>query len=403
MGNRPRTGDLARFDRATAELDPPFAIVDLDAFWHNATDLRRRARGKPLRLASKSVRCRALQQRVLESDGFAGTLSFTLPEALWLASEGFDDLVVAYPTADRDALRQLAKMRAERPELRLAVMVDSVDHLDFISSTIGSHSAEIQLCLDVDAGWWLLGGRVRVGAKRSPLHTAPQAAELAREIDRREGFRLVGVMAYEAQIAGVGDKPPGHPLRGVAIRTMQSRSARELEARRAAVVRAIEHVTPLEFVNGGGTGSVDSTASESVITEVAAGSGLFGPALFSTYRSFDPRPAAFFALPVVRRPNDTVATVLGGGYLASGPADASRLPQPYLPAGLKLDSQEGAGEVQTPLQGRAAARLAVGDRVYFRHAKAGEMCERFDRLHLIEGDQIVEEVPTYRGEGQTFL
>lgn len=400
---RPHTGDLARFDRATAELDPPFAIVDLDAFWHNADDLKRRAHGKPLRLASKSVRCRSLQQRVIADIGWRGTLSFTLPEALWLAENGFDDLVVAYPTADRDALRRLAKLMADRTDLRLAVMVDSIEHLDFIASAVGSHSAEIQVCLDVDAGWWLLGGKVRIGAKRSPLHEPRAAADLAREIARRDGFKLVGIMAYEAQIAGVGDKPPGQPLRGLAIRAMQSGSARELETRRAEVVRAVAAIAPLEFVNGGGTGSVELTASESVVTEVAAGSGLFGPALFSAYRAFDPRPAAFFALPVVRRPTENVATVLGGGYLASGSGDKSRLPQPYLPAGLKLDSQEGAGEVQTPLHGHAAAKLAIGDRVYFRHAKAGEMCERFDRLYLIEDDAIVDEVPTYRGEGKTFL
>lgn len=403
MARHPRTGDLARFDRATADLDPPFAIVDLDAFWHNASDLLRRARGKPLRLASKSLRCRSLQQRVLAADGFRGTLSFTLPEALWLADKGFDDLVVAYPTADRDALRRLAKAMADRTDLRLAVMVDSVEHLDFIAGAVGSHAPQIQVCIDVDAGWWLARGKVRIGAKRSPVHEPSQAAALAREVESHDGFRLVGVMAYEAQIAGVGDKPRGKPLRGLAIRAMQARSARELAGRRAAVVRAIEGITPLEFVNGGGTGSIELTAGERVVTEVAAGSGLFGPALFSTYRAFDPRPAAFFALPVVRRPSTTVATVLGGGYLASGPADDSRLPEPYLPTGLKLDPQEGAGEVQTPLSGRAAGRLSVGDRVYLRHAKAGEMCERFDRLYLIEGDRIVDEVPTYRGEGQTFL
>jgi D-serine deaminase-like pyridoxal phosphate-dependent protein len=108
-------------------------------------------------------------------------------------------------------------------------------------------------------------------------------------------------------------------------------------------------------------------------------------------------------LSVVRKPGPRVATVLGGGYIASGPAEKSRLPEPYLPEGLKLDSQEGAGEVQTPLMGPAAAGLELGDRVYFRHAKAGEMCERFDRLYLIEGDRIADEVPTYRGEGRTFL
>ncbi|MBW3594145.1 MAG: amino acid deaminase/aldolase [Actinobacteria bacterium] len=403
MAPQRSTGDLARYDRATAELDPPFAIVDLDAFWSNSSDLRRRAAGKPLRLASKSVRCRSLQERVLASDGWEGTLSFTLPEALWLADHGFDNLVVAYPTADRGALRALARLMVERPDARVAIMVDSVDHLDVIDRATGPRRAPVQLCLDVDAGWRLFGGRVKIGAKRSPLHSPAEAAGLAREIARRDGFRLVGLMAYEAQIAGVGDKPPGQPLRAAAIAAMRSRSARELATRRVEVVRAVEAVTPLEFVNGGGTGSVELTSREQAVTEVAAGSGLFGPALFSTYRAFDPQPAAFFAVPVVRRPSERVATVLGGGYLASGTADKSRLPEPYLPPGLRLDPQEGAGEVQTPLHGDAATRLQVGDRVYFRHAKAGEMCERFDRLYLIEGDRIVDEVPTYRGEGLTFL
>ena len=75
----------------------------------------------------------------------------------------------------------------------------------------------------------------------------------------------------------------------------------------------------------------------------------------------------------------------------------------HLPAGLRLDRQEGAGEVQTPVLGEAAARLAVGDRVWFRHAKAGELCERFSELHLVSAAEIVAAVPTYRGEGEAFL
>ncbi len=215
-------------------------------------------------------------------------------------------------------------------------------------------------------------------------------------------------MAYEAQIAGLGDAPPGRPLRAAAIRAMQSRSARELCKRRAAIVTAVEEVaaragTTLELVNGGGTGSLERTAAEPAVTEVSAGSGLYGPTLFDAYRAFSPRPAALFALPVVRRPSPRVATALGGGYLASGPADAARLPQPHLPAGLRMDRLEGAGEVQTPLLGAAAECLEIGDRVYMRHAKAGELCERFAGLYLIEGDRIVDQAPTYRGEGQCFL
>ncbi|SCD91770.1 hypothetical protein GA0115246_107991 [Streptomyces sp. SolWspMP-sol7th] len=211
-------------------------------------------------------------------------------------------------------------------------------------------------------------------------------------------------MAYEGHVAGVGDKLAGRPLRSRAVRLMQAAARRELAARRAEVVRAVRAVAPgLEFVNGGGTGSVQHTAAEDAVTEIAAGSGLYVPRLFDNYTSFTGRPAALFAMPVVRRPGVGVVTVLGGGYPASGAAGPDRLPVPYLPEGLSYDPQEGPGEVQTPLLGAVADDLLIGDRVWFRHAKAGELCERFDRLHLVRGDAVAETVPTYRGEGRTFL
>ncbi len=411
---------LARLDQATAGLDPPFAVVDLDAFRANARDMLRRAGGRPIRLASKSIRCRALLERTLASDpGFRGTLAFTLSEALWLADHGLRDLVVAYPTADRAALRALA---AREDDAGIAVMVDDVAQLDLIEAATadrrpgpgspddlrtgqrpGEGARPIRVCIDVDASWRPLGGRLHVGAKRSPLHAPAQVAALAREIAARPALKLVGLMAYEAQIAGVGDRPPGSPLMGLALRAMQRASARELAQRRAAVVAAVEAVAPLELVNGGGTGSLELTAAEPAVTEIAAGSGLYGPTLFDAYSRFRPLPAALFALPVVRRPGRGVVTALGGGYLASGSGDRARLPRPVLPAGLKLDGREGAGEVQTPLLGATADGLRIGDRAWFRHAKAGELCERFAELHLVEGDRVVETVPTYRGEGQCFL
>jgi D-serine deaminase-like pyridoxal phosphate-dependent protein len=184
---------------------------------------------------------------------------------------------------------------------------------------------------------------------------------------------------------------------------MQKLSMRDLRERRAGIAAAVGELAPLEFVNGGGTGSLELTAAEPAVTELSAGSGFYAPVLFDYYRSFALRPAAMFALPVSRKPTRGIATVLGGGYPASGAGGRDRLPQPYLPAGLHLDSNEGAGEVQTPLLGEAAEELNVGDRVYFRHVKAGELCERFNSLYLVAGDTIVDEAPTYRGEGKAFL
>ncbi|MEU4565724.1 amino acid deaminase/aldolase [Micromonospora sp. NPDC023956] len=392
-----------RLDRATAHLDPPFAVVDLAAFDSNATALVGRAAGKPVRVASKSVRSRDLLTRVLDRPGWHGVLAFTLPEAIRLVrADVSDDVVVAYPTADRAALAELAG----DPDLAAAVtlMVDDPAQLDLVDAVRApGQRPELRVCLDLDASWRPLRGRVHVGVRRSPVHDAAAAGAFAATVTGRRGFRLVGVMAYEAQIAGLGDAPPGQALRGTAIRAVQRRSYRELLARRGAAVDAVRAHTDLEFVNGGGTGSIAATSADPAVTEVTAGSGLYGPTLFDAYRAWRPTPAAFFACAVVRRPAAGVATVLGGGWVASGPAERSRLPRPWLPAGLRLVGTEGAGEVQTPLTGAAADRLRVGDRVWFRHAKAGEVCERVNELHLVDGDAVVTTVPTYRGEGCAFL
>lgn len=387
-----------------AEVEAPFAFVDLDAMGANAAAMLERAGGKPIRVASKSIRCRALLERVLRGDdGFQGLMTFTLPETLWLAEQGFENLLLAYPTADTGALGELALRSVANPDGAPIVMVDCDEHLDAIESVLGAGAAPVRVCIDLDASWWWLGGRVKAGPKRSPVHTVEQAVALAREIERRPQLKLAALMAYEGQIAGVGDRPPGRRLRGAAIRFIQRRSAAELAARRAAVVAAIREFAELPVVNGGGTGSLELTGAEEAVTELAAGSGFYAPALFDHYSRFALTPAAGFALPIVRRPAPSVVTALGGGYLASGSGDPARLPVPWLPEGLRLDPEEGAGEVQTPLLGAPAAELAVGDRVYMRHAKAGELCERFDVLHLVEGGEIVDVVPTYRGEGKSFL
>lgn len=394
-------GRLQRYEQAFAGLDAPFAFVDLDAMWDNAGQLLRRAGDKPIRVASKSLRCRQLQREILDSHArFDGLMTFTLRETLWLAGHGFENLLLAYPTTDRAALREYGELSAENPAGAPILMVDCVEHLDLIESVT---DRPVRLCLDLDAGFWRAGGRVKIGPKRSPLHTPEQARALAEEIARRPKLRLVALMSYEGHIAGLGDRAPGKPVQNAIVGWIQRHSIAELRDRRARAVDLVRAVADLEIVNAGGTGDLQLVAREPAMTEATAGSGFYAPALFDSYSAFTLQPAAMFALPVSRRPDDTTATALGGGYLASGVGAKDRMPTPYLPTGLKLSSTEGTGEVQTPLTGAAARRLKIGDRVYFRHAKAGELCERFDHLHLVRGAAIVDTVPTYRGEGCTFL
>jgi D-serine deaminase-like pyridoxal phosphate-dependent protein len=316
---------------------------------------------------------------------------------------------VGYPTADRGALAELAADPVARE--RITLMADSAEQLDLVDEAVGTGHPELRVCLDLDASWrplsWsAVSGAVHIGVRRSPLYAPEQAVSLARTVLARPGFRLAGAMSYEAQIAGLGDAPPGRPLRAAALRLIQRLSVAELRERRGETIRLLQALAPLEFVNGGGTGSLETTAADPSVTEVTAGSGLMGPTLFDAYRRFSPRPALLYALPVVRRPAAQVATLFSGGYIASGPPGRDRQPSPYLPAGLKLIGTEGAGEVQTPVRGAAAATLRVGDRVWLRHAKAGELAERFNDYHLIESASLdgapARPVPTYRGEGQCF-
>jgi D-serine deaminase-like pyridoxal phosphate-dependent protein len=393
-----------QFERATAHLDPPFAVVDLVAFDANARDLVRRANGVPIRVVSKSLRCRHLIERTLARPGYRGVMAYSLAEALWLHASGTsEDLLVAYPTADRASLRALAADDAARQHITLTV--DSAAHLDFIDATIGAGHPPIRVCLELDMSWRPLpyGPVVQIGTWRSPLRSPAEATLFAETILKRPGYSLVGLLGYEGQIAGLGDAPPGRPVRARMVRAIQARSVAELRERRTEAVRRIRALTELEFVNGGGTGSLESTSADTSVTELAAGSGLVGPTLFDAYRKFHPKPALQYALPVVRRPRPGIATLFSGGYIASGTGTPDRLPKPFRPAGLRLTSVEGAGEVQTPVLGAAADGLGIGDRVWMRHAKGGELAERLTEYHLIDSaDGTAERVPTYRGENQCF-
>jgi D-serine deaminase-like pyridoxal phosphate-dependent protein len=376
----------------------PTYVVDLDAFDQNAADLARRAGGKPIRVASKSLRVPALISRALATPGFAGVLGYSLREALWLCERGVsDDIVMGYPTVDTDALHRLTSSEAALAAVTL--MVDDAGHLDLVDAVRAS-SAPVRVAIDVDAG--LRVGPAHVGPKRSPLHEVAHVVELAREVVRREGFVLVGAMTYEGQVAGVPDQVPRHRVRSAAVRRIKSTSVTQLERRRAAIASALQEIGELELWNAGGSGSLETSAADPVVTEVTAGSGLLVPGLFDHFRSFEPLPAAYFGLRVVRRPSSDVVTVAGGGLIASGPSGRDRSPVPWAPPGLRLTGLEGAGEVQTPLTGPGASAVTIGELVWFRHAKAGEVAEHVAVAHLLADSDITDVVPTYRGAGNTW-
>lgn len=392
--------DYTYYQQLFADLPKPFAYVDLDAFDANAQSLAERAAGKPIRVASKSVRCLPLLQRVLEHPQYEGIMCFTAPEAVWLSEQGLDNLLVAYPTTAPQHLAAVAAAIANGKTIYL--MTDQIAHLERIDAAGRAAGVTMPICMDLDLSTRLPG--LHFGVFRSSLVDVPSIVAYLNALPNYPSVQLRALMGYEAQIAGVGDLSEGKGLQNTVVHWLQRRSRREVAAKRAEAVRLVqERLGPLDFVNGGGTGSLESTAAEAAVTEVTAGSGLYAPALFDAYRHFQHLPAAGFAVEVVRQPKAAIYTCLGGGYIASGAIGTDKAPQPYLPKGCQLLPLEGAGEVQTPIRYKGQQALAVGDPIFMRHAKAGELCERFEVLQTIQEGQLGQPLLTYRGMGQCFL
>jgi len=390
-----------RYRALLAKQQAPYAFVDMDLLEANVHAILQRAGDKSIRIATKSIRCCAVLRHILKSSPrFQGLMSFTAAESLYLLDQGFDDLLLGYPTTDTAAIATLVQAIGQGK--RVTFMADHVDQLELLSRAGEEYGVTVPWCLDLDVSTRFPG--LQFGAYRSPLHSVEEVQRFLDRADDLPNLHLRGLMGYEGQIAGVGDRAHGVDLRTRVVRMLKRNSIAELSARRRAVVELLHKRYPhIDLVNGGGTGSLESTREEAWVTEVTVGSAFFAPALFDSYANFQHLPALCFALPVVRIPRPGMVTCLGGGYPASGPAGPSRLPQPYLPRGLRYVPAEGAGEVQTPLYD-PTGQLRIGDPVFFRHAKAGELCERFDRLLVVQGNRVLEEtMSTYRGEGQCFL
>lgn len=390
--------------RRALENEPlPAVAVDLDAFDRNVSHAAEllEHQGHTLRLATKSVRVPALIKRVLAHGApYAGLMCFSAREAAALASEGFDDLLVAYPTVAPPDLRDLRRIHESGTDTKL--MVDGLDQLAAVSREMAGVERPFPVVLDVDMS--LRAGGLHMGVRRSPLRTTGDVLKLLEQASELPHVAPVGLMGYEAQVAGLGDRNPFRPWMNPVFKMVRGRSVKAVARRRAELAEAVRGAGyTLDLFNGGGTGSLDTTAREPHLTELTVGSGLLCSHLFDYYSNVRFEPACFFALQVVRSSDPGFVTCLGGGYVASGEPGWDKVPVPHEPPGLRLVPAEGCGEVQTPLRVPPGVELRIGEPVLFRHAKAGELAERFDRYTLVSGGEIVERVPTYRGLGWCFL
>lgn len=380
------------YKEALKSVPQPSLFLDLNAFYKNLTWVISNSGNKKIRVATKSIRSQEVLKRIFAANTcFQGLMTYTLEESLWLRTQGFDDILMGYPTTDQFSLEELAK----KPQ-GIVLMVDRIEHLDMLEAIAKKHHSKFEICVDLDLSMDLPG--VRFGVYRSAIHQEKHLRTFLKHLSKCHHLSLVGAMGYEAQIAGVMDE------KSSVMKVLKTLSLTQLKLRRQKMIDIIlnEGLT-LRIINGGGTGSLKHTTTENCVNEVTIGSAFFAPVLFDHYQDFKLTPALFFTSSVVRQPEKDIFTILGGGLIASGATDEIKQPQPYLPLGLSLLKNEGAGEVQTPLKYTGDIPLKIGDLIILRHAKAGEVCERFNQIHFVDGKKIVDSFPTYRGEGKSFL
>ncbi|MFJ7735737.1 amino acid deaminase/aldolase [Lysinibacillus sp. NPDC097287] len=388
-----------RFDRVFTKIERPFAWLDLDALDENILTVQQACKQKKIRIATKSVRSvevlRYLRQHLENTQGW---MTFTAAETIFLLEQDFDDVLLGYPVMEEASVRYLLKFVKEGKTVTF--MVDRPEHVAFLAKLGGEMDVTVPICIDVNMSTDFK--MLYFGTKRSSLQSLEQLTPFLEYVKNEPYIKVVGAMGYEAQIAGVGNKPIS-AVKGKIIAAMQAQAKKKVtQFRRFAIAHIKAYFPDLRFVNGGGSGSMTYTAQQKEVTEITVGSAFYAPALFDQFTHLQLAKAAGFALCVTRKPDKNIVVCHGGGYTASGAIGADRLPVFYEPFHFAFLDLEGAGEVQTPILLKERA-VDIGDTIYFRHAKAGELCERFQVLHGVRGDKYVGPYTTYRGNGQCFL
>lgn len=381
-------------------IDFPYVVLDKDLFNKNIEINLKRAGNKKIRLASKSLRCVKTMRMILDYNSqLQGIMTYHGKEVLYLAKQGFNNLLMGYPIVSKPLIEEITKLLQKGKQIYF--MIDSLEHLTILNEIGKQQKIKIPICIDFDLSDNYPG--LRFGVWRSSISNITELELLLKNIKKLDFITLKGLMGYEAQIAGVADKIKGNLFKSSIIRNLKSKSVKSLTKKRKLAIDLIDSEGfNLEFVNGGGTGSLETTTKENVVTEVTVGSGFYNAHLFDNYKNFELHPAMFYGIEIVRKPNENIFTCHGGGFIASGNTDKTKAPIVHLPKHGFLDKLEGAGEVQTPIRfTNLTEKLKIGDPIFLRHAKSGELCERINKIMIIEKDKI-HEVNTYRGDNYNF-
>lgn len=380
------------------QLEHPYAWLDLNALDTNIQFVNRTCKTKPVRIATKSIRSvdvlKYIERNLQKCSGF---MTYTAAETLYLIEHGFNHFLIGYPVMEKQSVKKL--LLAVKAGKDITFMVDCEQQLQFLQQLAEEANVIVSACIDlnVSADYSLL----YFGTKRSPITTIEKLQSFLRVFKKYPLIQVVGAMGYDAQIAGVTDYFD-NGLKSRLVQQLKIRSQQSVRSFRQHAVSLIKAQWPLKFVNGGGSGSMAYSFVQSDVTEITVGSAFYAPALFDRYTSLQLQPAAGYACRVVRQFSEDTFVLHGGGYMASGAVGKDKQPVFMEKNRFSFSHLEGAGEVQSPIIDKEK-RLQVGDTVMLRHAKAGELCERFQTLHTFRGEDYFGPFKTYRGDGQCFL
>ncbi|CAF1120549.1 unnamed protein product [Rotaria sordida] len=372
-----------------------------------------------IRIASKSIRVPYLLNRILSSGlPYKGIMCYAVEEAEFLSNLGFDDLLIGYPSQQILDYQILRNLHDQQGKI-VRIVVDHRKSIEELNQFMNGINRPFPVILEFDISYRMLNGFIHFGVRRSPIRTIDHLIDMIEFIQQLPYLRLEGLMVYESHIAGIGDTNPINYWLNPLIRYIKRLSILQIQQLRKQMNQLCLKYG-LTLFNGGGTGSFMSTLMESsVLTEITIGSGFFQPHLFDYYQQNQSMikeygstfiPSCYFALPVVRISDEGQwITCSGGGYVASGGPGWDKVPLPVFPLGLTLNDYEGTGEIQTPLKIDSKRKdetmkiLKQNKIVYFRHAKGGELAERFISFLIVANGHIIEIAKTYRGYGKCFF
>lgn len=362
--------------RGSRQMIPtPAAVLDLDAFQRNVAKMAARAKaaGLALRPHSKSHKCSALAQRQIAA-GAVGICCAKLAEAEAMAAAGVGAILVTSPVVGSGQAGRAARLAAELADFRIVV-----DHADGAAELGAAATAPIQVLIDVD-----------VGTARTGVASPEQAAEVARAVLAQPMLRLIGVQGY----GGHWQHMEGANARAAAVADGMARLSAAIAAVRAAG-------GTVEVVTGGGTGTFEADAAQGVMTEVQPGSYAFMDREYRDALGADPdggfEQSLTIAATVISVNAAKWVTVDAGlkALSTDGP-----LPVPATPR-FAGTSYRFFGDEHGMLTRPDGEPVRRGERVDLVPGHIDPTLDRYDVLHLVQDDVLVDIVPIEaRGAGQ---